>query len=436
MKIKTKIVLWSLLISNFVVAMDTTILNTTGPLITKDIGGAGYYAWIFAIYTLLSTITIPIFGKLADRLGRKKSFLISVSLFTLASFLCGIAQTMPQLIIFRAIKGIAAGGVLPSAGIILGDLLTLKERGKYQGHFSLIWAVSAVLGPLLGSFIVEFSSWRWIFFINIPLGLFILACVYFYDETFEKIKRPINWLSAFLFSVATVSLLAVTIDISWIIYLLPVSIISLYFFYRSERKTTNPFLPLSMFKNFPILFFNVNTFLFFFALFGLESFIPYFLQEAQNSSVLMSGLVLSGISIGWIFSSYPSGKIVLNYGYKRPVLIGNVIITLSTIPFFFYSTDTPFYITFAILAIQGFCYGLIQTISSIGSYELSANEDKGFSSSLQSFSRNIGTAFSLGYMGTLVLKDPFYILYAAATLSIFSLVISMILIYSKRTISF
>ncbi len=432
----TKFVLGSLLLANLMVSMDTTILNTTGPIVTDEIGGKEHYAWMFAIYTLLSTISIPIFGKLSDRYGRKKIFIISMIVFIVSSFLCGIASNMQELILFRAIKGLSAGGILPVSSTILGDLLPVEKRGKYQGHISLIWGVSAVLGPLVGSFIVEVLDWRWIFFINIPLGILILSFMSLYKEVKEKVISPINWLSAFYFSITTLSLLTITIVWDWSLYLIPVALLAFYLFYRTERNTDNPFLPIGILKNYPLLFFNVNTFLFFFALFGLESFIPLFLQEAQGASVLVSGLALGGISIGWIFSSYPSGKIVLKYGYRTPILIGNSIITLSTIPFFFYKEDTPIILTFLILVVHGFCYGLIQTTASIGSYELSDEKDKGFSSSLQGFARNIGTSFSLGYMGALVTKDPYYILYAAAILSIFALTVSLIFTFIKRSDSF
>lgn len=436
MKGSTKYVLGSLLISNLMVALDTTILNTTGPIVTNDIGGEKYYAWIFAIYTLLSTITIPIFGKLSDRFGRKKIYLLCVSVFTLSSLFCGMANSMIELIVFRALKGLAAGGILPSSGVILGDLLSVKQRGKFQGHFSLIWGISALLGPLVGALIVQVLNWRWNFFINIPLGILTFMLMAVYEDNLKRIQNKINWMSATCFTVAALSLLVVTIDWKWVLYLLPVTFTALYLFYRAERKTTNPFLPIGILKNFPLLFFNFNTFLFFLALFGLESFIPYFLQEVQGSSVLMSGLVLAGISIGWVLSSYPSGKIVLKYGYKIPILTGNLIITLSTIPFFFYSHNTPFIVTFLILMVHGFCYGLIQTTASIGSYELSNEQEKGFSSSLQSFARNIGTSFSLGYMGALVIENPFYILYAAGILAILAFCISSSLLIIRRSESF
>lgn len=416
--------------------MDTTILNTTGPIVTKEIGGTEYYAWIFAIYTLLSTITIPIFGKLSDRFGRKKIFLLCISVFTMTSFLCGIATSMPELIFYRALKGLVAGGVLPSSGVILGDLLSVEKRGKFQGHFSLIWGVSALLGPLVGSLIVEALNWRWIFFINVPIGILIVLLMLAYEDQTKKVNTPINWLSSIYFSIGVLTLLTLTMNWKWIVFLLPVTGVSFFMFYRIERKTDHPFLPIGIMKNYPLLFFNFNTFIFFFALFGLESFIPYFLQKAQNASVLMSGLILAGISLGWVLSSYPSGKIIIKYGYKRPILLGNFIITISTTPFFFYNEHTPFILTFFILVIHGFCYGLIQTTASIGSYEIAKPEEKGFSSSLQGFARNIGTSFSLGYMGALAVKDPFYILYAAAILSMIALAVSIVLSYIKRSESF
>lgn len=432
--ITRRFVLASLLVVTFIVAMSTTILNTVGPVITEDIGGGKYYAWVFAIYTVLSTITIPIFGKLSDCFGRKNIFLICTSLFVLSSLFCGFSSSVPMLIIFRALQGIGAGGMAPVANVIISDMLPIQERGKYHGHFSLIWGMSAFLGPTVGAAILEFLDWRWTFFVNIPLGLFAITTMLFYQEKTPKKVTPINFASASFLTIAIFAILTITIDASLLMLLLPLATIAFILFFRIEKKTNIPFLPIGILKNKSLLFLNLNTFLFFLATFGLESFIPYFLQKAQGCSVMLSGIILGGVSLGWTFSSYPSGKIVLKYGYKKPILTGNLILTLSCIPFFFYTENTSMWLTFGILVIHGFCYGLIQTTATLGSYEMASDEEKVFASSLQSFSRNIGTAFSLGLMGGLVVINPFYILYSAASLALVAFAISIYM--AKQSESF
>ena len=433
-EVSEKMVSLALLIGIFIIAMDTTILNTVGPVIIDELGGVNLYGLISAAYAVLSCVTIPIFGKLSDRLGRKKIFMFCIALFVIASVLCGLATSAPMLIFYRALQGIGAGGITPTAIVIVSDMFSIEGRGKYQGHFSAIWGMSAALGPLLGAIIVGLLGWRWIFFINLPLGAIVLVAMLFYQEKVEKTATPINYYSAAFFTTTVFAILTLITEPSWSVILIPIALTSFVLFLRIEKNTDTPFLPIRILKNPSLLFFNLNTFLFFFALFGLEAFIPHFLQKVQGSSVLLSGIVLAGISFGWTLSSYPSGKIVTKYGYKKPILAGNVIITLSCVPFFFYTEETSMWLTFGILLTHGFCYGLIQTTATLGAYELASDEEKVFASSLQSFSRNIGTSFSLGLMGALVVANPFYILYSAGILAIVALAVSIY--FAKRLESF
>jgi MFS family permease len=422
--------------SNLLIAVSTTVLNTAGPVIINELGNEKYYSWLFTIYMLFSTITVPIFGKLSDIYGRKKIFIIGLSMFIVSSLFAGLMDSMEWIIFFRLIQGIGAGAILPTAGTIISDLLDVEKRGKFQGYFSVIWGIAAFLGPLVGSFITEFFDWRWIFYVNVPLGIITLLLVLPYKEKIQlNNEQKINWGSSFIFSLAFFVILMSTIFLDYIIPLFLISAVLLLYFYKRDSRAKHPFLSLNILKNKHLLFFNANTFLIFLALFGLESFIPLFLQKIQGIGVLESGFILSGISLGWIISSYPSGYIVNRFGYKKPIIFGNFIILLSTIPFLFYTENTSIVITFAILFIHGICYGLIQTTASIGSYEFASENEKGFANSLQSFSRNIGTTLSLAFMGIFFYLNPFLMFQFSfyATLFAFLFSICMMLLFYKKT---
>jgi MFS family permease len=428
-------ILISLLLSNLLIAVSTTVLNTAGPVLIDELGNEQYYSWLFTVYMLFSTVTVPIFGKLSDIFGRKKIFMFGLILFIIASFFAGFSDSFVSIIIFRVLQGLGAGAILPTATTIIGDLLDIEKRGRFQGYFSVIWGISAFLGPLIGSFVTEYLSWRYLFLLNVPLGILTLLFVLPYKEKFVRKKEPINWLSAFLFSSAFLLILISTINLEWIYLLVFISLLLLFYFYKNDSSSEYPFLPFGILKNKYLFFFNMNTFLVFFALFGLESFIPLYLQKEQGIGVLESGFILSGISLGWILSSYPSGTIIQKFGYKKPIVFGHILLVLSTIPFLFYNQDTSIFITFSILFFHGICYGLIQTIGSIGCYELAPKHSEGLSSSIQSFARNIGTTLSLGLMGVAFVIQPQYIFVFGFYTTIFSFILCILyLLFHKKTL--
>ncbi|MFZ3590126.1 MFS transporter [Bacillus sp. DJP31] len=190
---KITYVLWGLIITTLISALDANIMQTASPTIVNQLGGKELFAWIFSVYMLASTIMVPLFGKLSDIYGRKKLLIIAVALFTLGSVLCGLANSMVTLIIFRGIQGLGAGGMIPLSMIILGDLFSIEKRGKIQAIFSSIWALSSIVGPILGSFFAEALTWRWIFFINIPIGIATVLCLIPYKEQAEFKKAYIDY---------------------------------------------------------------------------------------------------------------------------------------------------------------------------------------------------------------------------------------------------
>ncbi|MDR4886145.1 MDR family MFS transporter [Fredinandcohnia sp. QZ13] len=395
-------VLVSIVLAMLISAMDTTILQTTAPTIAETLGGYRLYGWMFAIYVLFSTVSLPIFGKLADIYGRKKIFSISIILFTIGSLLCGLADSMVELIVYRGIQGLGAGGVSPLTMIIAGDLYSIEKRGKIQGFFSAMWGVSAVIAPLIGGFFVETMSWRWIFFINIPIGIIVLLCLIPYQENITKDKNPLNYLSAFFFTGSMLAFLMNTITTENLVIYNLIGVILLVAFIFAENKSDKRFIPIEILKNKNISWMNINGLLIFLSIFAFQSYVPLFMQKVQGISIIVSGLVLFGMSAAWMFASVPSGKFIMKYGYRNTIFFGNALLVLSAIMALFMNKDTSFFYIFVILTIQGFAFGLVVTIGTIGSQELAEAHQKGMSTSLHFFARNIGTTFGASIMGMLI----------------------------------
>ena len=205
---KLWLVVAGLMLTTFLTALDGSIVSTAMPTITGQLGGFNLYSWVFSIYLLTSTVTVPIYGKLADLFGRKRVLLVGIGLFLLGSALCGYAQDMLQLVIFRGLQGIGGGAILPVAVTILGDLFPLEQRAKIQGFTGSVWGISAIIGPTLGGFIVDNTSWRWIFYLNLPIGLLaVLTIVFFFHERTVMRNHRIDFAGAFFLTLGTSALL-------------------------------------------------------------------------------------------------------------------------------------------------------------------------------------------------------------------------------------
>lgn len=388
----------SIVLAMLVVSMDTTIINTTMPVIAKELGGFELYAWSFASYMIVSTVLSPVAGRISDLFGRKKVFGAGLILFLFGSLLCGYSNSMLQLVIFRAVQGIGAGVIMPFPMIIAGDLFSVSQRGKIQALFTAMWGLSAVLAPLLGSFFVEFSSWRWIFYINIPICLISLFLLIPYKEVYTPKKSVIDYLGSALFAAGVSLLLLNTIvESNHLIYSV-LGLAFLGFFFIHERRHPAPIVPMALFQNSAIAWMIANSFLACVSLFGSASYVPLFLQK-EGYSLFISGVALLGMSVGWMAVAVPAGKWILRYGYRPLFITGNSFLVLSGIMLLFLREGTGFWYVFAAMIVQGLAFGLISTVSTIGSQQLVGPHLKGISTSLQLFSRNIGTAIGVIVMG-------------------------------------
>jgi EmrB/QacA subfamily drug resistance transporter len=401
-------VMVSIVLAMLVASMDTTIANTTMPIIVNDIGGNSLYAWAFTSYMVLSTVLAPLAGRLSDIFGRKRIYAAGILLFLGGSVLCGLADSMVQLIIFRAIQGIGAGVMMPFPSIIAGDIYPVEQRGKVQAFFTGMWGLSAILAPTLGTFFVTYLNWRWIFFVNVPICLIALLALLPYKEVYQPKKAVIDYWGALLFAAGISSLLLITVVDSYTYLYGGVGIVLLVAFFFYEKGHAAPLVPLTLMRNRPVALMIGGSFLSCAALFGTSSFIPLFLQN-QGHSLFISGIALLGTSIGWMAVAVPSGKWVIRFGYKPLLLAGNALLVVTAVLLFLIDEGTSFGYIFSSLTMLGLSFGLLFTVSTIGAQQLVEAHQKGISTSLQLFARNIGTAVSVTVMGSIVTKsDVFY----------------------------
>jgi EmrB/QacA subfamily drug resistance transporter len=326
-------------------SLDQTIVSTAMPRVIADLKGFDEYTWVSTAYLLTSTVMVPIYGKLSDLLGRKPIFLFGVVVFLLGSALSGASQSMNQLIIFRAFQGIGAGALMPIAIAIVGDLFTPRERGKWQGVTGAVWGFSAIVGPTAGGWITENATWRWVFYVNVPIGIAALLVLIFLMPTLQgKAKEvSIDYIGAALLIVGTVPLL---LGFTWagtlydwlsaqILSLFAVALVSLTLFVlyeaRLERRGGQPIIEPGLFKNSIFTVSTLTTIIFGVALFGGIFFIPLFVQGVVGASATNSGLILTPLMLTSIVGSVVSGQVVSRLGkYKWVAIIGMVISVIGT----------------------------------------------------------------------------------------------------------
>ncbi len=328
---RRELVLAACLIATFMAAVESTIVATVIPTIVADLGGFSVFTWVFTVFLLTQAVSIPIYGRLADMYGRKPVFYFGTGLFVLSTILCGVAWSMPSLIIFRAAQGLGAGAIQPIAATILGDIYTPAERGRVQGLVSSVFGVSAVVGPSLGAFLVAHFSWRAVFWVNVPIGVAsILMIGAFLRETVDHRARRIDWAGSLLLFVAVGGLMLALVQrglLAW-----PATIIGLIagiVLYLHERLTPEPMLPLELWKIRVIAVGSLGNLTAGAMMMGVAAFLPTYIQGAMGSSALVGGLVLGAMSVSWAPASFAGGRLMLRTGYRTVALIGGASLVIG-----------------------------------------------------------------------------------------------------------
>jgi EmrB/QacA subfamily drug resistance transporter len=393
------------MLSLFLASMESTVVSTAMPTIATQLGGLEYYSWVFSAYMLASTTTVPLFGKLSDIYGRRPIYAAAMALFLAGSLLCGLAQSIEQLIIFRAVQGLGAGGLLPLAFIIVGDLFTFEQRARMQGLFSGVWGVSSVIGPLLGGFLVDQVTWRWVFYVNIPFGLLAGALVWlaWVDRAPAPAStRPsVDYGGAALLTAGVVALLLGLFELgtstSWA--LLGLAALLFAALVWVERRAADPVLPLALFRDRMFAVACANGLLAGWALFGSITFVPLFVQAVLGTSATAAGATLMPLMLGWVGASIVGSRLLLRVGYRTLALIGMSLLTVGTLLMTLNDANTSQLVLLVDLALMGIGMGLTIPSFLIAVQSSVQRKHLGTATSTLQFSRSIGGTLGVSVMG-------------------------------------
>ncbi|MDP4128479.1 MAG: MDR family MFS transporter [Bacillota bacterium] len=405
-----KMVTIAMLVSILLVAIDTTIVTTAMPHIVEQLSGLNLLSWVFAIYLLTSSVTTPIYGKLADLFGRKSIFIFGIMLFVIGSMVSGMAQTMYQLILFRGFQGLGAGAVLPLTFTIIADLYPGEERAKMQGVFSSVWGVAGLLGPLVGGLFVDHISWRWIFYINVPIGIvaILLVLSFLHETTIEKTKKTIDYWGAALFTISMGSLLFALISggqlYAWnsveIISLFIIAVIFLMSFLVVETKAKEPMLPLSLFKIPVIAVSNAVGFVASGVLIGVNVYLPIWIQTLLGHSATSSGLTLMPMSFAWPLASTLAGRFMYQIGSKITAVFGAVLIMAGSAWLLLVHTGSPYWYFVGVMIVVGFGMGCSFTPLTVLVQSAVGWNLRGAATASNTFSRSLGQTVGIAVLGT------------------------------------
>ncbi|MFD4797999.1 MDR family MFS transporter [Streptomyces anulatus] len=401
----------ALLLGMLLAALDQTIVSTALPTIVSELGGLDHLSWVVTAYLLAATAATPLWGKLGDQYGRKKLFQTAIVIFLIGSALCGVAQNMPQLIGFRALQGLGGGGLMVLSMAIVGDLVTPRERGKYQGLFGAVFGVTSVLGPLLGGFFTEHLSWRWVFYINLPIGvvaLVVIAAVLHIPVRREK--HTIDYLGTFLIaSVATALVLVASLGgTTWawsspqIIGLAVLAVVLLVAFIAVERRAVEPVLPLKLFRMRTFALVAVISFVIGFAMFGAMTYLPTFLQVVHDITPTMSGVHMLPMVFGLLITSTGSGQIVSRTGrWKAFPILGTAITAVGLLLLHQLDENSSTWLMSAYFFVFGAGLGLVMQVLVLVAQNSVSYQDLGVATSGVTFFRSIGSAFGVAIFGTI-----------------------------------
>ena len=401
--------------ATFLAAIETTVVAAAMPSVADQLGGLSYYSWVFSAYLLTSTVSIPLWGKLSDLYGRRRLYLWCITLFLVGSALSGAAQTMSQLILFRALQGLGAGGVVPLSMSVMADLYTLEERGRMQGLLSGVWGVASVVGPVTGGYVTALFSWRWVFYLNLPFGVLATAAVGSALRT--RVAREVHAVDYSGALLLTISVTALILALSqtgladagartwWVPLAYLVAVGTGWLLIRVERRVAEPMVPVDLLSDRMVAAIAGTGLLVGVAMFSAISYVPLLVQEGLDGSSVEAGRALTPLILGWVVTSAVTGRLVLGVGYRPMVVAG-----LSVVTFAFFGLTTidqvaEIWSLRAYLTVMGMGMGMSMLSLVLAMQNVVSRRNLGVATSFGQFTRSIGGAVGVALLGAVIAGD-------------------------------
>lgn len=406
-------VLLSVMLSTGLVAIDATILAAAVPAVVDDLGGLTQFPWLFSVYLLAQAVSVPLFGKVSDLVGRKPMMLVGVGLFVVGSLLCGLAWSMGSLIAFRAVQGLGAGAVQPVGMTIVGDIYSLAERATVQGYIASVWAASSLIGPTLGGVFADYLSWRWIFLVNLPLGAVAASMLWRRFDEQRPAREPgagrprIDVLGSVLLTLGTVALLVALLEggVVWAwssaasVGLLVAAAVLLVAFVLVERRATEPVLPLWVFRHRVVGTAMAASLVVGVLMLGLTSYVPLFAQGVLGTGAIVAGFALAAMTIGWPIAATTAGRLYLRFGFRSTMALGAVVSLLGAA--LLLTVDGSSSVLYLALPnfVMGLGFGWVASPAIVAAQSAVGWDRRGVATGATLFARSIGSAVGVAVFG-------------------------------------
>lgn len=401
----------ALLLVMLLAALDQTIVSTALPTIVGEFGGLENLSWVVTAYLLASTIVVPLYGKFGDLFGRKIVLQIAIVVFLLGSVLCGLAQNMTQLILMRALQGLGGGGLLVVTMAVVGDVIPPADRGRYQGLFGGVFGLATVIGPLIGGLLVQHFSWRWIFYINLPLGVFALSVIgAVFQSRVSRVKHQIDYLGAAYLASALTCIILFTSQggtvMAWsdgqLWCILAFGLVSLGGFIYEERLASEPIIPLGLFRNRTFVLCSLIGFIIGMSLFGSVTFLPLYLQVVKDSTPSQAGMQLLPLMGGIMISSIVSGRLISKRGkYRIFPIIGTLCALAGMILLGTLTNSTPVHQLYLYISLLGLGLGMVMQVMILAAQNSVEPQHMGVATSSATLFRSIGGSIGVAVFGAI-----------------------------------
>lgn len=404
-KVNVMVITLAVFLTTFMTAIEGTIVSTAMPTIVSSLNGLKIMNWVVAIFVFMTTVSTPIFGKLADSVGRKPIFLFGITLFIVGSALCGLAQDMVQLILFRVIQGLGSGAVQPVAMTILADMYEPERRAKMLGLNSGFWLVASIIAPLLGGFVIQKLSWHWVFYINVPIGLLALILVIiFMNESRAKTNVKLDLKGTFWLMILLLSLMFLlqqlgTLKPVYLLVLFTVVLVCAILFYREEKRAEDPIMPITMLKKRQFLAMNMTTLLIGGVVAGFEFYLPTWMQGVKGVSATVAGFAVTPCSLLWVVGSFLVGILLKRWGVRKTFYGVLTIILIVDCVLLILPITTPVWTYYVIAGINGVAFGVVIPASQVQAQVLVEPSNVGVATSFNTLMRFLGQTMMMSIFG-------------------------------------